>query len=166
MIKKFMLPFDTNIFPLKTGVFLVGGSVRDLMAGRVPYDYDLAVRQDPADFASGLATAIGGRIVALGKQGQKMLRVVTRERIFDIMPVNGPSIESDLRLRDFTINAMAVEVASGSLIDPLGGQKDLAAKTVRMVSPEVFQQDPVRLVRAYRMAAIFNFSIDRMQSLI
>ncbi len=156
-----MLPFDTNSFPFKAGVFLVGGSVRDLLAGKVPYDYDLVVRQNPADFASGLATAIGGHVVELGKPGQKMLRVVTRERIFDIMPVSGPSIESDLRLRDFTINAMAVEVASGSLIDPLDGQKDLAAKTVRMVSPEVFRQDPVRLVRAYRMAAIFNFSIDR-----
>jgi len=139
----------------------VGGSVRDLMTGRVPYDYDLVVSQNPADFASGLATTTGGHIVELGKQKQKMLRVVTKAYFFDIMPVNGPTIENDLRLRDFTINAMALEVASGSLIDPLGGQKDLAAKTVRMVSPEVFRQDPVRLVRTYRMAAIFNFSIDR-----
>lgn len=156
-----MLPFDTNIFPFKRGVYLVGGSVRDLVSGRVPYDYDLAVRQDPADFARGLATATGGHIVELGRQKQKMLRVVAKEYFFDIMPVNGPSIEKDLRLRDFTINAMAMEVASGSLIDPLGGQKDLAAKLVRMVSPDVFRQDPVRLVRTYRMAAIFNFNIDR-----
>jgi tRNA nucleotidyltransferase/poly(A) polymerase len=156
-----VLPFDTNIFPFKTGVYLVGGSVRDLLAGRKPYDYDLAVGHNPSDFASGLAGTTGGHIAELGKQSQKMLRVVTKECFFDILPVNGSTIESDLRLRDFTINAMAVEVASGSLIDPLGGQQDLAAKTVRMVSPDVFRQDPVRLVRAYRMAAIFNFSIDR-----
>ena len=156
-----MLPFDANIFPFKTGVYLVGGSVRDLLTGRMPYDYDLAVSHNPSDFASGLADATNGHIVELGKQSQKMLRVVTNEYFFDITPVDGPTIESDLGRRDFTINAMAVEVTSGNLIDPLGGQKDLAAKTVRMVSPEAFQKDPVRLVRAYRMAAICNFSIDR-----
>lgn len=155
-----MLPFDVNIFPFKTGVYLVGGSVRDLLAGRVPYDYDLAVGHEPADFASGLADATGGRIVALGRRNQKMLRVVTKQGFFDIMPVNGATIENDLRLRDFTINAMAMDVSSGDLVDPLGGQKDLAAKTVRMVSPEAFRQDAVRLVRAYRMAATFDFIID------
>ena len=156
-----MLPFDPNIFPYKTGVYLVGGSVRDLLAGRIPYDYDLAVGHNPSDFASGLADATGGRIVELGRQDQKMLRVVTKDCFFDIMPINGSTIENDLRLRDFTINAMAVEVAADDLIDPLDGQKDLAAKTVRMVSPEAFRQDPVRLVRAYRMAAVFKFDIEQ-----
>ncbi len=156
-----MLPFDPNIFPFKTGVYLVGGSVRDLLAGRIPYDYDLAVGHNPSDFAGGLADATGGRIVELGRQDQKMLRVVTGDCFFDISPINGPTIENDLRLRDFTINAMAVAVAADDLIDPLGGQKDLAAKTVRMVSPEAFRQDPVRLVRAYRMAAVFKFDIEQ-----
>jgi tRNA nucleotidyltransferase/poly(A) polymerase len=156
-----MLPFDTNIFPFKTGVFIVGGSIRDLIAGRTPHDYDLAVHQDSGHFASRLAATTGGHIVELGQQAQKMLRVVTSDRFFDIMPVNGASIEQDLRLRDFTINAMAFDVSSGKLLDPLGGQKDLKAKMVRMVSREVFGQDPVRLVRAYRMAATFGFSISK-----
>ena len=156
-----MLPFDTNILPFKTGVYVVGGSVRDLLAGRMPHDYDLVVHQDCINFANRLAATTGGHIVELGRQKQKVLRVVTRDRFFDIMPVNGTSIENDLRLRDFSINAMAVDVSSGNLIDPLGGQKDLAAKKVRMVSRDVFRKDPVRLIRAYRMAATFGFNIDK-----
>jgi len=155
-----MLPFDINIFPFKTGVYVVGGSVRDLLAQRIPYDYDLVVDRDWTQFASRLGAMTGGHIVELGKQNQKMLRVVAGERIFDIMPVNGPSIENDLGLRDFTINAMALDLSTGNLIDPLDGQTDLAAKKVRMVSREAFRKDPVRLVRAYRMAANFDFDID------
>jgi tRNA nucleotidyltransferase/poly(A) polymerase len=156
-----MLPFDTNILPFKTGVYVVGGSVRDLLVGRIPLDYDLVVHQDCINFASRLATTTGGHMVELGRQKQKVLRVVTKDRFFDIMPVNGTSIENDLARRDFSINAMAVDVSSGNLIDPLGGQKDLAAKKVRMVSREVFRKDPVRLIRAYRMAATFGFNIDK-----
>ncbi len=156
-----MLPLDTNIFPFKSGVYVVGGSVRDLLAGRVPHDYDLVVRQDWTDFASRLSAMTGGHVVELGKHKQKMLRVVSGDRFFDIMPVSGDSIEDDLRRRDFTINAMAVDVSSGNLIDPFGGQKDLAAKKVRMVTREVFRSDPVRLVRAYRIAATFHFKIDK-----
>jgi tRNA nucleotidyltransferase/poly(A) polymerase len=156
-----MLPFDINIFPFKTGVYVVGGSVRDLLVERMPYDYDLVVDRDWTHFASRLGAMTGGHIVELGKQNQKMLRVVTEDRFFDIMPVNGSSIENDLRLRDFTINAMALDVSTGNLIDPLGGQTDLAAKNLRMVSREAFRKDPVRLVRAYRMAANFDLDIDQ-----
>jgi len=156
-----MLPFDTNIFPFKTGVYVVGGSVRDLLAARMPYDYDLVVDRDWTHFASRLGAMTGGHIVELGKQNQKMLRIVTKDRFFDIMPVNGSSIQNDLRLRDFTINAMALDVSTGNLIDPLGGQADLAAKKVRMVSREVFRKDPIRLIRAYRMAANFDLDIDK-----
>ena len=160
-MKILKLPFDTNIFPFNTGVYVVGGSVRDLLAGRMPHDYDLVVHEDWTNFASRLTAATGGHIVELGKQDQKMLRVVTKDRFFDIMPVNGSSIENDLGLRDFTINAMALDVSTGNLIDPIGGQTDLAAKKVRMVSREVFRKDPVRLIRAYRMAANFDLSIDK-----
>jgi len=156
-----MLPFDTNILPFKTGVYVVGGSVRDLLAGRTPQDYDLVVHQDCVNFASRLAATTGGHVVELGRQKQKVLRVVTKDRFFDMMPVNGTSIENDLGLRDFSINAMAVDLSSGNLIDPHGGQKDLAAKKVRMVTREVFRKDPVRLIRAYRMAATFGFNIDK-----
>jgi poly(A) polymerase len=155
-----MLPIDTNIFPQKKGVYIVGGSIRDLLYGRAPNDYDVAVADDPARFARSLASRTAGHVVEFGKYGHTILRVVTKGFFFDIMPINGISIEEDLLRRDFTINAMAMEVSSGSLIDLSEGQKDLAAKIVRMVDRDVFQKDPVRLIRAYRLAAAFDFRVD------
>jgi poly(A) polymerase len=155
-----ILPFDTNIFPHKKGVYIVGGSIRDLMCDRTPFDYDMVVQGDPASFAKRLASKTSGRFVELGKHGQTMRRVITKDLLFDIMPLNGATIEEDLLQRDFTINAMAVAVSSGSLIDQLGGRQDLTSKNIRMVSLDVFRKDPLRLIRAYRMAAAFDFSID------
>ena len=154
------LPIDTNIFPRKKGVYIVGGSIRDLLCGRTPLDYDLVVKGDPELFARSLASRVSGRFVEIGKQGQTVRRVVAKDIIYDILPVNGVSIDDDLRLRDFTVNAMAVAAYSGNLIDRLGGLRDLAAKKIRMVSDDVFRKDPVRLLRAYRLAASFGFSID------
>lgn len=155
-----MLPIDINIFPQQMGAYLVGGSIRDLLSGRDPVDYDLAVAQDPAGFARSLASKTSGHLVEFGRHGHAILRVVTPESIFDITPLYGDSIEVDLRRRDFTINAMALDLASGNLVDPLGGREDMAAGIIRMVSVEAFRDDPVRLIRAYRMAAAFGFSID------
>jgi tRNA nucleotidyltransferase/poly(A) polymerase len=155
-----MLSFDTNIFPYKRGVYIVGGSIRDLLSDRKPFDYDVVVQDDPAFFAKRLAAKTSGRLVELGKRGQTIRRIVTEDLLFDVMPLNGATIEEDLLQRDFTINAMAVAVSSGHLIDPLGGRQDLASKRIRMVSVDVFRKDPVRLVRAYRLTAVFDLSID------
>jgi tRNA nucleotidyltransferase/poly(A) polymerase len=155
-----ILPFDTNIFPHKRGIFVVGGSIRDLMCDRTPIDYDVVVECDPATFANRLASKTSGRLVELGKHGQVMRRVITKNLLFDIMPLNGTTIDEDLLQRDFTVNAMAVAVSSGSLIDRLGGRQDLASHKIRMVNKDVFRKDPVRLIRAYRLAAAFDFTID------
>ena len=160
-VKLMKLPIDTEIFPEKTGVYVVGGAIRDLLLRRKSLDYDLAVQHDAASFARRLAANTSGHIVEFGKHGYTMRRVVTKDHFFDIMPISGENIAGDLLGRDFTINAMAVDVSNGNLIDPLDGQKDLAAKKVRLVSREVFRQDPLRLVRAYRMAAAFDFTIDK-----
>jgi len=130
------------------------------MCDRTPFDYDMVVQCDPASFAKRLASKTSGRFVELGKHGQTMRRVVTKDLLFDIMPLKGATIGEDLLQRDFTINAMAVAVSSGSLIDQLGGRQDLSSKKIRMVSGDVFRKDPVRLIRAYRLAAAFDFSID------
>jgi tRNA nucleotidyltransferase/poly(A) polymerase len=156
-----ILPIDVSVFPQTEGVYIVGGSIRDLLCGRKPKDYDLTVAQDPDTFARSLADRTAGHVVGIGKRGHQVLRVVTGDYFFDIMPLNGALIENDLNRRDFTINAMALEVSSGRLIDLVGGRRDLAAKKVRMVASDVFKQDPLRLVRAYRMAASFGFAIDK-----
>jgi len=135
--------------------------MRDLLCGRPPVDYDLAVATAPDKFAKVLAANTGGKAVKFGKHGHTIHRVVIGDCHFDIMPLNGETIEQDLIRRDFTINALALEVSSGRLIDMTGGRRDMAAKTIRMVKRDVFRRDPVRLVRAYRMAAAFGFSIDK-----
>jgi poly(A) polymerase len=156
-----IIPIDTKVFPRITGVYIVGGSIRDLFCDRTPIDYDLAVADDPAGFARLLASRTAGHLVEFGRHGHTIRRVVTGDYHFDIMPLNGVSIEEDLLQRDFTINALALEVSSGNLIDPAGGRLDLAAKKVRMVKRDVFRNDPVRLVRAYRMAATLGFTIEK-----
>ena len=155
------LPHGTALDVHPNSVFIVGGSIRDLLLGRIPIDYDLAVAIDPENFAQRLASNTGGRLVVLGKPGLKLYRVVTSSHVFDISKLAGPTIEEDLHKRDFTINAMAADLANGNIIDIANGRNDLISKRIRMVSEAAFAKDPIRLVRAFRMAASFNFRISR-----
>jgi tRNA nucleotidyltransferase/poly(A) polymerase len=140
-------------------VYLVGGSVRDLLLGRRPLDLDLAVAGNPRTFAQRLAAHTGGRLVPLGKPGLMLYRIVSGSQIMDVSAVAGRSISEDLQRRDFTINAMAIDLAGGDIIDVCGGRADLAACRVRMVSLSAFKQDPVRLIRTFRMAAVLRFEV-------
>ena len=155
------LPWPQGTFPLtRPGqVYLVGGSVRDLLLGRRPIDLDLAVAENPRAFALRLAAHTGGRLVPLGKPGLMLYRIVRGPQVMDVSAAAGRSISDDLQRRDFTINAMAIDVASGEIIDVCGGRADLAAGRVRMVSRSAFEQDPVRLIRTFRMAAVLRFEV-------
>ena len=141
------------------GIYLVGGTVRDLIMGKRPADIDLAINGDIARAAATIAEKRGGRVVDLGKKGFAVLRVAAPALTVDITPLEGHAIEDDLRQRDFTVNAMAWDVKARRLVDCTGGLHDLQHKTVRMVSDRVFTKDPARLVRAYRMAASLHFGI-------
>ncbi|NJL58903.1 MAG: CCA tRNA nucleotidyltransferase [Desulfobacteraceae bacterium] len=140
--------------------FLVGGSVRDYLLEKTPDDDDIVVMEHPRHAALRLARHIRGSFVELGKADMTVFRVVSGTHIFDISPPKGNSLEEDLSRRDFTINAMAIDLSSGSLIDPLNGHDDLKHKIVRMVSEQSFTDDPLRLLRAFRMSAILNFGIE------
>ena len=155
------LPWSQGTFPVTPPrqVYLVGGSVRDLLLGRRPLDLDLAVAGNPRAFALRLAAHTGGRLVPLGKPGLMLYRVVHGSQVMDVSAVAGRSISEDLQRRDFTINALAVDVAGGDIIDVCGGRADLAAGRVRMVSRSAFEQDPVRLIRTFRMAAVLRFEV-------
>ena len=155
-----MIQINTNILPETKGAYLVGGSIRDLLLGRSPIDYDIAVLGNPEEFAKKIAAKISGHIVRLGKPGQAIIRIVSDNKIFDISSVNGATIEDDLGKRDFTINAIACSLSSKKIIDCLGGMDDIAANKIRMVSRKVFRKDPVRLIRAYRMGASLSFEIE------
>lgn len=155
-----MIQLNTKIFPQTPGAFIVGGSIRDLFCGRSPVDYDVAVLGDPIKFARQIERSTNGRMVEIGKTDHKIIRVVSKKHIIDVSSIKEASIEKDLRTRDFTINAMAYDLSSNRLIDPVGAQRDLKNKTVRMVSKDIFKRDPVRLLRAYRIAAEFQFEIE------
>ena len=151
---------DTKIFPNAAGAFLVGGSIRDMLCGLSPLDYDVAVLGDPLEFAHQVLAHIKGRLVEIGKPGQTIIRVVSDTATIDVAQAKESSIEKDLMARDFTVNAMAFDLSAQRLIDPIGALRDLENHIIRMVSRDIFKQDPVRLLRAYRIATQLGFEIE------
>lgn len=154
-----MIPFDPRTLPDTPKAFLVGGSVRDLFLGLPSSDYDIAVLGNPEKYAKQIAQTLSGRLVLIGKPGRKIYRVVTPAFTVDISPIRGSSIQTDLMQRDFTVNAIACDLASGKWIDPFGAKSDLDKKKIRMISENAFKQDPIRLLRAFRLSASLNFTI-------
>ncbi len=148
--------------------YLVGGCVRDMLLGKESHDIDFVVRGDTVKLARGVADELGGSFVLLNEEtdtGRAVVREEGGERIFiDFTRLRGEDIGADLAKRDFTINAMAVDVASLAesprIIDPYGGQRDLQEGRLRAVSEGIFHDDPLRLLRAVRLAAELDLSID------
>lgn len=144
--------------------YLVGGFVRDLLLGRDTIDIDIAVAADALEVAAGLARELDGRYVPLDEDNGVGRVVLPGEKWqIDCTTLQG-NIDRDLARRDFTIDAMAFELDKAfnteNLLDPFHGRDDLRVKTVRVVSDNVFQSDPVRLLRAVRLAAELGFTID------
>jgi poly(A) polymerase len=155
-----MINIPPHIFPNTPGAYLVGGSIRDFLLGNQPIDYDVVVSNSAEKYAHQVASNLNGRVVQIGKPGQTVVRVVSKGTIVDISPLNGKNIVEDLHNRDFTINAMAYDLANNTLLDHVDGQSDLVKKTIRMLSPRAFVKDPLRLLRAYRLATCLNFNIE------
>jgi tRNA nucleotidyltransferase/poly(A) polymerase len=141
------------------GAWLVGGSVRDLLLGRPVADVDVMVEGDPGAAARGLASRAGGSPFPLSER-HGAWRVVQNGGTVDVTRTRG-TVEQDLGLRDFTINAMALPLAGGELVDPHGGRPDLEAGLVRAVSDRIYDDDPLRLLRVARIARQLGFAIER-----
>lgn len=140
--------------------WIVGGALRDLLLDRPSPDVDLACRGAEAA-ARDFARSTGGRVVPLGGDRFPTWRVVTDDRGFDFTELTGISIDADLGRRDFTINAMALSVAEPvSFHDPFGGERDLADSLIRMVRRENLEDDPLRVLKAVRLAAALRFRIE------
>jgi putative nucleotidyltransferase with HDIG domain len=166
--------------------YLVGGAVRDELLGLDSRDADFLV---PGLDTEGLRAALTpyGRVedlvVADRLVGLRLhpddgeIRTLTRAGIefapprkeistgpgrhdFEIVADPSLSVDEDMRRRDFTVNAMARRLATGDLVDPLGGQADLEARRLRTVSPQSFREDPLRLVRALRFVSQLGFQPD------
>ena len=158
------------------GVYLVGGTVRDILLGEPNFDVDVAVEGDAVALAKALAEALGGRARAHRKFGTAVVLydedgrvdVVTARTEFYESPAALPTVEhatirEDLFRRDFTINAMAVSLKGddfGSLVDPFGGRRDLEGKRIRVLHNLSFIDDPTRIFRAIRYENRLGFRMD------
>jgi hypothetical protein len=141
---------------LPSPAYVVGGAVRDLLLGRDPADVDVALL-DPL----GAANTFGRKVITLGgPEHLRAYRVVDHDHVYDFAALLDDDIDADLARRDFTINAMAVELATGDLLDPHGGRRDVEARVVRMVRASNFDDDPLRMLKAVRMAVRLDFIID------
>jgi poly(A) polymerase len=147
-----------------TRSWTVGGALRDELLGRAVTDIDIVVEGDPEAAARELAKELRGPVFRLSEAFGAWRVVDRREgRVYDFAPLQGETIEEDLRRRDFTINAMARErdaAGEGDLIDPLGGHADIESRTLRVIGPEAYERDPLRALRLARFAAELGFSVD------
>ena len=138
---------------------LVGGSVRDLLLGRPLRDLDLVVPSGALALARAAANAMQGAFVALDEArdtGRALLTAPDGQTlVVDVAAWRGPTLAADLAARDFTINALAVQVtgAAGQIVDVTGGLADLEARLLRVPSPQALPADPVRCLRAVRLLA-------------
>ncbi len=162
----------------KLGVesYLVGGFVRDALLGRDTADIDIAVAGDALEIAPKLAAVLGGKYVLLdevNRIGRIIVGDEVNRREIDFSTFRD-SIEQDLSRRDFTIDAMAIDLSQlgkghtdFQIIDPFNGLDDLHQGMIRTVSEAAFQSDPARLLRAIRLAAELGFGIEtQTESLI
>jgi poly(A) polymerase len=136
--------------------WIVGGAIRDAELGREVIDADVAVGSGERGAARAIAGAAGGPAFELSEEFGTW-RALSGDRSWhvDVTRLRGPDIESDLALRDFTVNAIAVELAdpAGEPVDPHGGRADLEQRLLRAVSKRSFADDPLRILRAARLAA-------------
>jgi len=152
-------PFDWEL--LTPPVYLVGGAVRDaLLLRRSPYfDLDFVMLTRAVNTARKIADRTKAGFVLLDAERQ-IARVVFAGGTVDLAQAEGGSLEGDLWRRDFRINAIACNPFTGEIIDPLDGQTDLRLGLVRMISRANLEDDPLRLLRAYRQAAQLGFAIE------
>ena len=158
-LAKINFPCDLNKLP--KNAYLVGGSVRDALLGRykIPLDLDFVLPDEVIKTAKKIANLYDAGFVVLDAE-REIARVVFEQGTLDLARQEGETLEIDLQRRDFTINAIAFNLQNQELVDPLGGLPDLAQKNLRMVSTQNLEDDPLRLLRAYRQAAQLEFEIE------
>ncbi|MBE9007717.1 CCA tRNA nucleotidyltransferase [Fortiea sp. LEGE XX443] len=152
-------PFSLEWLPKPA--YMVGGAVRDAMLGRTReyWDLDFVIPSDAVKVARAIAKHYQAGFVLLDAE-RKIARVVFSQATADFAQQEGDSLETDLHRRDFTVNAIAYNPHTQEIIDPLQGCADLQQRLLRMISPDNLEDDPLRLMRAYRQAAQLSFTIE------
>lgn len=146
-------------------IFLVGGMVRDILMNQPIHDHDFVFVGDVRKYAIKIADSLGAAFFMLNDKF-KTARIINRDKFpswknIDMIQMRGNSIEEDLLLRDFTINAIAIDVECQSkLIDPLSGALHLQQKILVACSPQSFSDDPIRVLRAIRQSTTYQWRIE------
>jgi poly(A) polymerase len=144
--------------------FLVGGAVRDHLLGRNVKDFDFSTSSDPRSLARKIADVLHGNFYVMD-EARRTSRVIfpidkLNNGVIDVSALQGDLLE-DLQGRDFTINAMAIDLQdSEKIIDPLKGGRDLQEKWLRLCNNSSFKNDPVRVIRAVRYAIDLGLRIE------
>jgi tRNA nucleotidyltransferase/poly(A) polymerase/2'-5' RNA ligase len=171
------LPFKNDVEERGGKIYSVGGAVRDDFLGKESKDLDVLITGIPMEELEQLLSKYG-RVDAVGKSfgvlkfraqgGDEIDVAIPRtekptgdagHKAFDVTSDHALPIEKDLERRDFTINAIAKD-SEGNIVDPYGGQEDLKNKIIRIVNPEAFSDDPLRMLRAVQFASRFGFKIE------
>jgi len=143
------------------GIWVAGGAIRAAALGREVDDLDLAVAGDPTAVAKAIARESRGHAFELSAEfGTWRAVAADASWQIDATALRGDSIEADLAGRDFTVGAVAMPLAGGELLDPHGGLVDLDRRLLRVVSERSFAHDPLRLLRAARLAAGLGLEVD------
>lgn len=158
-------PYLKEVIKLKEEekLWLVGGCLRNLLLGKEKKDLDLITEDSHFKVARLLAQGTERSLVTLTPNSR---RVILPEGIFiDFILIKSPSLEKDLLQRDFTINSLALDLDSIDspflfLIDPKTGLEDLINKKIKLVGKESLQNDPLRMLRAFRLASELNFTVE------
>ena len=153
--------YDTN-----ATVYLVGGCIRDYLLNRSIYDIDILVYKS-SKFLKTIHQYMGGKLICLDNKRQIFRLIFKKKYTVDITNKPKEAIIENLSARDFSINAMAIDIKHVKdeknidkfIIDPFNGQKDLKNKIVQIINPYAFKQDPMRLLRAYRISAQLSYKI-------
>jgi poly(A) polymerase len=161
----FFKSFDEALSELRVPAYLCGGTVRDLLLKRPFRDVDVVLPERVFAVAQLFRSKMNAPYFVLDKERQ-VARVVCGGGNWDFSGFRDETIEGDLRKRDFTINAMAVlwenfypGQSLQQLIDPYSGKKDLEQKIIRVVAPESLVEDPLRMLRAFRIQAELHFKM-------
>jgi hypothetical protein len=148
MVRDSLLRQFPKLAQLPPNTEAIGGAVRDVLLGAAPLDVDVE-----CDDALACASSLG-KVITLGRGDLAVYRVVVDDRVYDF------SRRTELSRRDFTINAIAVNLTSGEVRDPFDGGEDIRRRVVRMIHPRNFDDDPLRMLRAVRLAVRLDFNVD------
>jgi putative nucleotidyltransferase with HDIG domain len=159
-------PVVDRVAALASGrdLFLVGGAVRDALRGSISHDLDFSVAKEAIAFARRVAAQLGADFYVLDGEFDAARVILTDSsgvrEVLDFASFRGDDLEADLAGRDFTINAIAVDLKHSTIMDPMNGASDLLARTIRSCSATAMEDDPIRILRAVRLAAALDLKIE------